>query len=116
MPKHLFEIPTVSEPNNRDHWSAKNRRKRKQQSDFLILWRWHRIGKPKPPITVTFTRHGHQPLDDDNLRAAFKGIRDQVAKEVGVDDGSDAIEWRYEQVKTPKRANFFEMEIEEITK
>jgi hypothetical protein len=43
------------------------------------------------------TRIGRRKLDDDNLEAAFKHIRDQIACIVGVDDGSPLYTWRYEQ-------------------
>lgn len=52
---------------------------------------------PPPPLLVTITRIGKRKLDDDNLASACKYVRDQVAAEVGIDDGSDQYTWRYEQ-------------------
>lgn len=52
---------------------------------------------PAPPLLVTITRVGPRRLDDDNLQAACKYVRDEVAAQVGVDDGSDQYTWRYEQ-------------------
>ncbi len=105
-----FDIRTVSEANMRQHWAAKNRRKKSQQSDFSILWRQY---KPKVtlPAVVTFTRHSHKTLDSDNCAGAFKHIRDQLAREIGIDDGSDQVQWRYEQERTPKRENYFTVEV-----
>jgi hypothetical protein len=39
------------------------------------------------------------PLDTDNLSGAFKGVRDEVANFLGVDDRSDRIHWVYTQEK-----------------
>jgi hypothetical protein len=39
------------------------------------------------------------PLDTDNLSGAFKGVRDEVASFLGVDDRSDRIHWVYTQEK-----------------
>jgi hypothetical protein len=39
------------------------------------------------------------PLDTDNLSGAFKGVRDEVAAFLGVDDRSDRIHWIYTQEK-----------------
>jgi len=39
------------------------------------------------------------PLDTDNLSGAFKGVRDEVASYLGVDDRSDRIHWVYTQEK-----------------
>lgn len=38
-------------------------------------------------------------LDTDNLCGAFKGVRDEVAAFLGVDDRSDRIHWVYTQEK-----------------
>ena len=43
-----------------------------------------------PPVRVTMTRYGTRRLDDDNLDAAFKVVRDTVAEWLGVDDGDTA--------------------------
>ena len=42
------------------------------------------------------------PLDSDNLSGAFKGVRDEVAAFLGVDDRSERLHWIYTQSKQPK--------------
>lgn len=42
------------------------------------------------------------PLDSDNLSGAFKGVRDEVASFLGVDDKSERLHWIYTQSKQPK--------------
>jgi hypothetical protein len=106
-----FDIKTVSEANTREHWAVRNRRKKGQQSDFATLWRYY---KPviNLPAVVTFTRYACQAMDSDNLAGAFKGIRDQLAKEIGIDDGSEQVEFRYRQQRINERQHFFTVEIE----
>lgn len=49
---------------------------------------------------VTLSRPYHEtPLDDDNIRAAFKAVRDAIAEFLGVDDGEDRLHWIYQQTK-----------------
>ena len=49
---------------------------------------------------VTLSRPYHEtPLDDDNIRAAFKAVRDAIADFLGVDDGEDRLHWIYQQTK-----------------
>jgi hypothetical protein len=53
------------------------------------------------PVVVTLTRIGRE-LDDDNLRGSLKGIRDQVADQLGVrSDRDPRITWRYAQQPGP---------------
>lgn len=42
------------------------------------------------------------PLDSDNLSGAFKGVRDEIASFLGVDDKSERLHWIYTQSKQPK--------------
>jgi hypothetical protein len=105
-----FDIKTVSEANQREHWAARLTRKKSQQSTFHILWR---VQKPKVtlPATIKFTRYSCNTLDSDNLAGAFKHVRDQLAKEIGVDDGSKEIKFEYAQEKTKKREHYFTVSI-----
>lgn len=38
-------------------------------------------------------------LDADNFVAGCKGLRDAIARRLGVDDAEKYVEWRYEQVQ-----------------
>lgn len=105
-----FDIQTVSEANRREHWAAKNKRKKQQQGDFHILWRNYRP-KVELPATVTFTRYSCNVLDSDNLAGAFKHVRDQLAKEIGIDDGSEKIRFEYRQERIGQRQHYFTVEI-----
>jgi len=48
-------------------------------------------------LVVVLTRVSPRKLDSDNLAFAFKACRDQVAEELGIDDGSDSVGWLYRQ-------------------
>jgi len=51
-------------------------------------------------IVVTILSFRRRVLDDDNLPSAFKGLRDAIAKSIGVDDGDRRYRWEYRQVET----------------
>lgn len=49
------------------------------------------------PVMVGMTRLGGREMDSDNLRSAFKWVRDAIALKLGVDDGNRLIQWVYAQ-------------------
>ena len=108
--KIQMPIRIESEANKREHWAVRNKRKVKQQSDFSYLWRNAKL-KPSLPCTVIFTRYANRILDDDNCIGGFKAVRDQLAKEIGIDDGSDLISFKYRQEKLSKREYYITVEI-----
>lgn len=88
-------IRVKSSLNMREHWAAKHRRSAKERRDVgLVL---NTQARPELPCIVEMTRIAPRKFDDDNLRGAFKAVRDQIAEWLGADDGSDLIEWRYAQ-------------------
>ncbi len=105
-------LPSVA--NLREHWATKAKRVKKQRDVVKLALKILRphglvIGHVVEAIAaatrgeqliVTLTRIGRK-LDSDNLASAFKAVRDQVAAELGIDDGSDAIGWHYVQAKGP---------------
>lgn len=95
-----FEIPieTKSASNLREHWSARHRRTAAQRR--ATAYRTPPSLKSLGPLlVVTLTRVSPRQLDDDNLRGALKGVRDQVACALGVDDRSKLVKWEYGQEK-----------------
>lgn len=92
-----FHVPLrlQSLSNARAHWRKMDRIKRGHKE---LTWAAMRgLTLPPPPLVVTITRSGPRELDDDNLAGACKYVRDEIARTVGVDDGSDLYTWRYEQ-------------------
>lgn len=114
----LVPIRVVSEANMREHWATKRRRKIQQQEEFALEWRrFFGTDAPKAsqlhPLVITFTRIGPKALDSDNLAGAFKGLRDQLAKILGIDDGSDALVFKYDQRCNGKRQYAIKVELSE---
>ena len=89
-----IRLPSLS--NTRLDWRAMATLKRKQKAATSICMKFAEKC-PAPPLTVTITRVGPRRLDDDNLAAAAKYVRDQIAAIVGVDDGSPLYTWVYRQ-------------------
>ena len=93
-------IRTVSGLNVREHWSARARRvKRERYAVGMVL---NPLPRPELPCDVALIRlgPGQRLLDDDNLRAALKGCRDEVARWLGVDDASPMVRWHYAQERS----------------
>lgn len=93
-----FTIPirTGTGLNDRGHWRVKARKVKAERQAAA----WSTAGKKAPPVpcTVLLARVGpSNGLDDDNLRGSLKGVRDELAKWLGVDDRSPLVAWAYEQ-------------------
>jgi len=82
MQKIIWQIPlkTVSEGNSTQHWRVKAKRHRMQQ--FFIRQLFDQ--EPQQitlPCIVTMTRLSPRELDEeDNLRMAFKWIKDEISE------------------------------------
>jgi hypothetical protein len=91
----VIELPLriESEANRRDHWGDKARRVKAQ--------RFAAIAVPVHPLpcVVTLVRVAPRALDDDNLRSAFKALRDGIADRLGVKDNDPRVRWEYAQVR-----------------
>ena len=96
----VFTVPvrTESMSNARLHWALKAKKVKAQRAAtaYRTPLELKTLG---PLLTVTLTRVSPRQLDDDNLRGALKGIRDQVACALGVDDRSSLVCWGYGQEK-----------------
>lgn len=100
----LIPVRTVSEANLREHWSARARRRRRQRE---AVWLWLRqiegvdgrwaSARQWPSWSIELVRVEPRRLDTDNLAVALKGVRDEVARWLGVDDGDARVRWSYAQ-------------------
>ena len=108
-----FEVPIVSEANRREHWAKHTRRKNDQKLATLVAWRQHvGAGSQMPrPLKIVLTLRSSRKLDSDNLAGAFKGIRDQIAAELGTDDGDESVQYCYGWEKLSKRTTVARVEV-----
>lgn len=95
----IIEVPirTISASNKREGWRARARRVREERDGVRTAWL--AAGRPRLPVpcVVRLERRGPRRLDDDNLRSALKGVRDEVAAILGVDDADMRVTWKYRQ-------------------
>jgi hypothetical protein len=91
----LIPLRLPSAANLREHWRVRHKRVQAQRQLVAI----YIGGKPRPtlPVVVTLTRIAPRALDGDNLQSAFKAMRDEVAKWLGVPDNHPSIRWEYGQ-------------------
>lgn len=92
-----IKLPSLA--NTRMSWQAMARLKGKQRRAVLTAIRvaTRRIAIPPPPLVIMITRVGPRKLDDDNLQSACKYVRDEIARYIGLDDGSPQYTWMYDQ-------------------
>ena len=85
-----------SKANARLHWSMRAREAAHERRIVRVLM--HGKKPPALPVVVTLIRIGVRNLDADNLAAAFKAVRDEVAVWLGADDKpGSGIGWVYAQ-------------------
>jgi hypothetical protein len=94
-----------SEANTRCHWAARQRRFKDQRAKLrremagvmgaFIAVKNLLVGGRR--ASVSFTKLGGRAVDSDNLAGAFKGLRDEVAEWLGLDDASPLVAWSYDQ-------------------
>ena len=103
-----FEAPLrlKTQTNQSANWRVRAREVKKLRHAIGLLWMSVRFpgGKVpsrelRPPFVVSLTRIGPRRIDDDNLASSFKAVRDQIAAQLAIDDGSFLITWIYAQEK-----------------
>lgn len=112
-------LRTVSELNMREHYQVKARRVRSQKNVVAKMLDTQfspsfgtRCMKEWGRAAVTITRIAPGKLDvGDNLNSSGKHIRDAIALWLGIDDGSDLVEWRYGQEKSKPKQYSVRIEI-----
>ena len=87
-------IRTVSEMNARENWRTRAKRAKMQRGMARCMCARYGAVLLR---AIRLVRVSPRELDDDNLRASFKHIRDGVADAFGVDDRH--LLWEYDQEK-----------------
>lgn len=92
-------LKTVSEANQRGNWRNHAPRRKSQRLTVGLVMRAHFMAAQiTPPCVVMLTRIAPSSgLDDDNLRSAFKHVRDGIADALGIDDRDVRVRWDYAQ-------------------
>lgn len=95
------------------HWSADAKRRKDHRT--ITRWALGSMAKPALPVVVTLTRIGVRDLDDDNLAAGFKSVRDEIAAWLGCGDGKkDPITWHYAQTRGKPKQYAVKIQIESV--
>lgn len=96
-------IRTVSEANLREiHW-ARAKRARQQRGLVSLMMQAspelkRLVAAHGAQITLTRLRpKGRRKLDSDNCGISFKHVQDGIAAVLGIDDGDERLDWRYQQ-------------------
>lgn len=97
----VIPLRTSSGLNAREHFGARARRVRAERK--AVAWMLKSATKPAIPCGVLLTRIAPSSgLDDDNLTGALKGVRDEIANWLGVDDRDrQTVRYRYTQRRGP---------------
>lgn len=87
----LVSLPlaTLSEANSREHFRVKAKRTASQR--MVVGAMLAPYTRPTLPCVVVMTRVSVLSLDDDNAVSAMKGVRDSIAKWIGVNDRDPRI-------------------------
>jgi hypothetical protein len=103
-----IDCQLISKANAREHRRVRDQRIIKERDATNVALKYQ-TGRPDVVLMhdqgarVTLSRPYHEtPLDDDNIRAAFKAVRDAIAEFLGVDDGEDRLHWIYQQTKAAR--------------
>ena len=93
--------------NAREHWRQRDRRVRGERNAVAayapLPWQWRELRKEAERFNVTLTRVAPRKLDDDNWVGRAKGVRDEVARLLGIDDGDERLTWQYRQERGKPR-------------
>ena len=104
MAAQVLEVPMClpSRANlEHTHW---HRAKLVKQQHAKLTLALRVVSKPKLPVTVHLVRISPRSLDDDNLRGAFKAVRDCLATWMGLeDDKGPEARWLYDQARDPQK-------------
>jgi hypothetical protein len=89
---------------------AAKRKKQRNAARVCCMEKLDRIPGLGLGTAIVLRRVSPRALDGDGLQAALKSVRDGIADALGINDGSDAVTWRYEWRRGGPR--FYAVEVE----
>ena len=94
-----LELPlrVISLANARTHWRKRAPYVRDCRTVARLMVKAELRYAVRLPLMVTLTRIGRNLMDDDNLAAALKPIRDGIADGLNLPNDRDGLIWRYQQ-------------------
>jgi hypothetical protein len=98
----MIVVPVATRGSNaREKWQMRHHRVKRERA--AVGWLLKTAQRPSIPCTVLLTRVAPSGgLDDDNLRSALKGARDEVAEWLGVNDrDATRVRYAYAQIRGP---------------
>lgn len=105
------------------HWAKRHRIADEQKKSIkLALLSKELVNATKWHVTLSriYNSYGHEMDEDDNLRSAFKHIKDAVADFInpglapGQADGLGNIVWSYHQERLKGKQSFVQVDIEAV--
>jgi hypothetical protein len=97
-----IEIP-MRTPNpvngSHGHWARAAALRRKQRQTVAWAWTLNHMPRELGAGRIRLTRISPGHLDDDNLGAALKSVRDEVARCLGINDRARVWEYAQERAK-----------------
>ncbi len=100
----MLPVHIESESNVREHWSVASKRHILQKKWVDLALSQHKLSFP---CLIKLTRISPGILDvDDNLRTAFKYLKDYIAAQITKDfrpgraDSNPLLKWEYDQEKS----------------
>lgn len=114
----FIPLKVVSESNIHEHWTKRAKRAKRQRRNVCMIMRPYVLCREQITsgfLTITLTRIAPRNLDSDNIRGAFKAVRDGVADVLGMkNDESSFLNWEYAQEKGGVKEYGIRIEIEKL--
>ena len=102
MIRVVLDLALTSKTNDHANWHVRASKAKAQRAAAVDALAPTPV--PEFPLVVLLTRVAPRALDDDNLRGAFKSVRDGCADWLGVPDNDPRVRWEYNQAKgAPKQ-------------
>lgn len=98
------------------HWRQRARRVKQERACVAAFaplpYVWKQLAAESETFRITLTRVAPRRMDSDGWVARAKGVRDEVARLLGIDDGSSRLLWLYAQERGAVRQNGVRITVE----